>query len=184
MKSLLVAYGTQEGHTAEVAGFIGGIARDAGYGAEVRRCRDLPPGFALAGYSGIVVAAPMHSQKYEASVLDFVRQHGADLEVFPSAFLSVGLVPTLPAFLRNKAAAGVIANLVKETGWRPARVLMVAGALRYREYRPRVRLAMRLFMALLGGPTNTSRNHVLTDWGAVKRFTGEFLASVSQIRGE
>jgi menaquinone-dependent protoporphyrinogen oxidase len=156
------------------------VAREIGHTADIRLCKDLPSDFALEAYNGVIVAAPVHNRKHEGAVVDFIRRHRAALESVPSAFLSVGLVPILPRFLRRKATAGVVAELLKETGWKPANVLMVAGAVMYRRYTPRQRLLFKCFMALLGGPTDTWRDHDLTDWASLRRFIQEFLAPLSE----
>jgi len=57
---------------------------------------------------------------------------------------------------------------------------MVGGALLYRQYKPSLRLGMKLFMALVGGPTDTSREHDLTDWTSLRQFTQELVGSVSE----
>jgi menaquinone-dependent protoporphyrinogen oxidase len=180
MKRLFVAYGTQEGHTARIAFHVGRIAQENGYEVGVQLCRELPPDFNVGAYDAVVIAAPVHDRKHDGSVLGFIRQHRAALESVPTAFLSVGLVPVLPRFVRRKAAAGVLATLFEETGWRPANALVVAGAIMYRKYTCRQRLLFRLVMALLSGPTDTSRDHDLTDWSALRQFTLEFLATVRE----
>jgi menaquinone-dependent protoporphyrinogen oxidase len=179
MRRMLVLYGTQEGHAARIAQYVAGVILEAGDSVDVRPCKSLSADFDMAAYDAVVLAAPVHNRRHEASVIEFVRQHRAQLQGMPSAFLSVGLVPVLPRFFRQAAADGVAETLTKETAWRPGLILMVAGAIRYREYPIATRLVFQLFMALLGGPTDSSRDHDLTDWVALARFIREFLASVS-----
>jgi menaquinone-dependent protoporphyrinogen oxidase len=45
-----------------------------------------------------------------------------------------------------------------------------AGALAYTQYRWWLRWVMKQISRSQGRPTNTSRDHDLTDWGAVDRF--------------
>ena len=175
MMRALVAYGTRE-DTATVASFVHGVAHDHGWKVDLRRCRDVPPEESLSAYNAIVVAAPMHSRRYDEEVIGFVRGHRGALDSVPAAFLSVGLIPTLPKRFRAAATAAALATLKRETGWQPSRALMVGGAVLYRQYRPLLRQGMRLFMALVGGPADTRRDHDLTDWASLKSFTLELLA--------
>ena len=64
----------------------------------------------------------------------------------------------------------MIDRFVKETGWRPARVFPVAGALAYTRYNVLVRFVMKRIARKAGAPTDTTRDHELTDWRDVDRF--------------
>ena len=55
----------------------------------------------------------------------------------------------------------------------------VAGALLYRQYRPAIRLLMRIISMMAGGSTDTSRDHEYTDWKAVSRFADEIAADAA-----
>ena len=59
---------------------------------------------------------------------------------------------------------------VGETGWRPARVLPVAGALAYSQYNFIIRFVMKRIARKAGAPTDTSRDHEFTDWSTLARF--------------
>ena len=79
---------------------------------------------------------------------------------------------------RLEAASDVqrmIDTFVRETGWRPAHVLSVAGALMYRQYNFVIRFLMQRIARKAGAPTDTSRNHEFTDWLAVDRFVERVL---------
>jgi menaquinone-dependent protoporphyrinogen oxidase len=58
----------------------------------------------------------------------------------------------------------------------PDRTASFAGALQYREYDPFTRLLIRLMMARGHHPTDTSRDHVFTDWDAVDAFAADVAA--------
>jgi menaquinone-dependent protoporphyrinogen oxidase len=64
----------------------------------------------------------------------------------------------------------MIDGFVKEAGWRPARVFPVAGALLYTRHNLLLRFVMKCIARRAGGPTDTSRDHDMTDWRAVDRF--------------
>jgi menaquinone-dependent protoporphyrinogen oxidase len=178
MNRILLVYGTQEGHTAQIAAHIGQIARDAGHAVEVRLCDDLPPGFSLGPYDAVIVAASVHLGKHERCIQDFVREHRVALEAVPSAFLSVSLSAGGKDAGQQQDAERLVNTFLTQTGWRPARTLTVGGALMYRRYNPLLRFVMRQISSRAGGPTDTSRDYDLTDWPALDQGIREFLSSL------
>jgi len=64
---------------------------------------------------------------------------------------------------------------VRKTGWHPARVELVAGALPYSKYNFLIRYVMRRIAAKEGGDTDTSHDYEYTDWEAVDRFARDAL---------
>ena len=86
-----------------------------------------------------------------------------------------------PAELRQQASeelAGIMERFYETTGWHPDRAQPVAGALMYREYGLIVRWMMRRIARSTSGDTDTSRNHVYTDWDALDHFVEDFIQTV------
>jgi menaquinone-dependent protoporphyrinogen oxidase len=80
---------------------------------------------------------------------------------------------------RDQAAADVKAMIrafLTETGWRPTRVLLVAGALMYSKYNFLMRFIMKRIARKAGASTDTSRDHEFTDWATVSRVLNDFVA--------
>jgi menaquinone-dependent protoporphyrinogen oxidase len=73
----------------------------------------------------------------------------------------------------------VVNKFIAETGWRPRRIELVAGALPYTKYNFLVRYVMKRISAKEGGDTDTSRDYEYTDWNAVDRFAVEFVDEVT-----
>ena len=67
------------------------------------------------------------------------------------------------------------------SGWTPEQVSLVAGALLYTQYGFAKRQLMRGIAASKRGAlsTDTSQDHVYTDWDAVRRFAEGFAAQVA-----
>jgi menaquinone-dependent protoporphyrinogen oxidase len=63
--------------------------------------------------------------------------------------------------------------------WHPTFVQCYAGALAYTQYRWWLRWIMQRISRSHGGPTDTSRDHELTDWGAVDRFAAGLADALS-----
>jgi menaquinone-dependent protoporphyrinogen oxidase len=180
----LILYATREGHTRRIAEHLAATIRARGHMADTVDAAHLPPEFSLASYQAAIVAASVHVGRHEPEIVSFVKRHKAGLEQIPAVFLSVSLTettaedPHAPPEARARAAADVdrmIRSFLEETGWRPDKVRPVAGALMYSKYNFLVRFIMRRIAARAGGDTDTSRDHVYTDWEALDRIAADLL---------
>jgi menaquinone-dependent protoporphyrinogen oxidase len=140
----------------------------------------------LGGYQAAIVLASVHLGKHEREMETFVKDHRAELERMPTAFLSVSLSEadaedaTSPPERRAKAKAdakAMIDAFCQGTGWHPRSVKPVAGALRYTKYNFLVRFVMKRIAKQNGSSTDTSRDHEFTDWVALDRFVNELAAA-------
>jgi menaquinone-dependent protoporphyrinogen oxidase len=185
MARILVIYGTTDGHTARIARELGVALSSAGADVEVQRaCRSFlammrRPDPALPGpegYDGVIVAASLRAGRFQAPVRQWIRCHAAKLAAVPGAFLPVCLM------VRNPKAAPTLAAIVSRfldgCGWHPGVVKPIAGALLYTRYPRLTRWMMRRIAARTGNDTDTSRDHVYTDWDDVRRFAREFLRRI------
>jgi len=174
---ILVAYGTTEGQTTKIAEYIADVIRghrNAADAVNIKHSGDTVP----VGYDAVIVGASIHMGKHENYVGDFVRQNRATLERLPSALFSVSLAAR--GDMAN--AQAYVDNFQQETGWHPAHVGLFAGALLYTQYGVIKRYMMKRIVRDKPGSLSldTSRDHVYTEWGSVKRFTEDFLKRVVQ----
>jgi menaquinone-dependent protoporphyrinogen oxidase len=187
MNPVLILYATREGHTRRIAEHIAATIRARGLRAEVVDAAGVKEPFDLDAYSAALLAGSVHDRKHEPELVAFVKVHRSALAGMPAAFLSVSLAeaiveaPAASPVLRSAAATGaqeLIDKFFEETDWHPAHVKPVAGALAYTRYGAMTRFAMRLTAKLAHIPTDTSHDHELTDWVALDRFVGEFVATI------
>jgi|SRR5579862_1292273 len=173
MKPVLIVYASREGHTKRIADHL---ARNLN--AELLEAKHAPPGISLDNYSAAIVAASVHVGRHENEIVSFVKAHLRELDRIPSVFLSVSLSeagaedPSATPDRRAQAAADVqrmIDVFLESTGWNPWRIQAVAGALMYSKYNFLLRWIMKRTAARAGGSTDTSRDHVYTDWAALDR---------------
>ncbi len=115
----------------------------------------------MSTYGSAIVCASLHFAKHESEIRRFVKAHRAELDAIPSTFLSVSLSEagvesdTISQEKREQAAADVkryMEAFFEETGWRPARIRPIAGALRYRSYNFAVRFMMKRVAKSVGQP--------------------------------
>jgi menaquinone-dependent protoporphyrinogen oxidase len=177
-----IFYATREGQGKRVAEHIASILRELRLDVELCNVKDSPESIDLQPYQVAFVIASVHLGRHEHEVVRFVRSHRLDLVRLGAPFLSLTLSeagaedPAAPPEKRMLAAADarrMIEVFVQDTGWRPAYVLPVAGALAYSKYNFFIKLIMKAVARRAGGPTDTSRDYEFTDWAAVDRFVLE-----------
>ena len=173
-RRILVTYGSRYGQTARIALRIAERLTTRGDFVTLTGADDLPVGFTPSDYDGIVVGASVIGGKHQRSVRRFARRYAAALNAMPSAFFSVSGAAGSRDERGRADARRVLDDFLAESGWQPALVETVAGAITYTKYSFFVRWMLRRITARAGGPTDTSRDHELTDWAQVERLASAF----------
>ena len=177
MPRVLVLYGTTEGQTAKVARALGARLTAEGMDTDVLEAGMGNP--EPAAYDGVIVAASMHAGGYQKSVGRWLREHVTDLNLLPTAFLSVCLSVLSKEENGRDEARAIPRRYADGFGWKPTMIKVVAGALPYTKYNVFIRLIMRWIAASQGGDTDTSRHYEYTDWQDLRAFADRFAAIVS-----
>ena len=180
-----IFFATREGHTRRIAARMAADLETRGALVDVYNVRTAGP-IDWSCYSSACVAASVHGGRHEREMIAFVKKHRGELERLSAAFVSVSLSEAgaedehRPDDHRRQSAADVqrmIDVFIKTTGWRPARTLAAAGALKYSKYNLLIKFVMRRIAGKMGGPIDTSRDYDFTNWTAVDRFAAEIAAS-------
>jgi menaquinone-dependent protoporphyrinogen oxidase len=175
MQRLGVFYATREGQARKVAERIQLALIARGLEVSLHEVKDAQAVTALSRSNAAVVVGSVHLGKHEAELVAFIRAHRAALEAMPAAFLSVcgsqsaaehGATPEARV-LGAEHVATQLRTFAEATGWHPARVVPVAGALVYTHYNPLVRWVMKHTAKSDALPIDTSRDYEFTDWGAI-----------------
>ena len=127
---------------------------------------------------GALVGASLHAGRHQKSAARFVHAHAADLNAVPSAFFSVSLSAASKNRHEVEEAERIAKAFPAAHGWRPSIVLSVAGRLAYREYNLLIRYVIKRIAKKEGGPTDTSRDHELTNWEDVERLGREMATAI------
>jgi menaquinone-dependent protoporphyrinogen oxidase len=144
-------------------------------------------------YDAACLAASVHAGHHEKEMTAFIKTHRAALERLGAVFVTVSLSeagaedPNASQERRDRSAGDVARmtdTFIRETGWRPARILPVAGSLSYSRYNFLVRFLMKRIARHAGAPTDTSRDYEFTNWAAVDRFVDELVHGVNEQRRE
>lgn len=168
----LIVYGTRHGQTARIAQYMGELLRAYGDQVTLADGDALPEGLAVADFDAVIVGASVIGGEHRRPIRHFARVHRAELNEIPSAFFSVSASAATEDGRAD--ARRYIDDFVQDTGWTPALAEPVAGAIAYTRYDPFTRWMMRRICADHGGPTDTLRDHELTDWTQVQRFVERF----------
>jgi len=162
MLSVLVLYGTTDGHTRKIADFVGDTLRSRRARIDLVEARhgDVRP----EDYAAVVVAASVHARGYQRAVKRWVRAHAQGLAARPTAFVSVCLGVLQEGPKVHQDLANIVERFRAETGWRPTVTKIVAGALLYTHYWWLKRWVMKRIAGKAGGGTDTSRDYEYTDW--------------------
>ena len=174
MLRLLVAYTTYDGHTAKIAERIAATLKSAECAVEVCDLARSRPEQSLEGYDGVIAGGPLHGGDHPPKLVTFASKNRTTVNTKPSAFLSVSLSAAGNDEQRDDAIR-CLNEFLEETGWKPNRSTIVAGALLYREYGFIKRWMMKRIVSGGGGDTDTSRNYVYTDWEALDKFAHELV---------
>jgi menaquinone-dependent protoporphyrinogen oxidase len=181
MARLMIVYGTTEGHTRRVAERIAAAARAHGHAADVLDGSSHPASAGPDEYDGVVVAASLHYGRHQPGVVRFVRENLHALEELPTALFSVSLSAARRDPEHRAAARRCVNDFLDETGWRPDRTFLVAGALAYSRYGFVKRQVMRWISWREGGDTDTSRDYEYTDWEGLRSDVDDYLRVVARL---
>jgi menaquinone-dependent protoporphyrinogen oxidase len=91
-KTILIAFASRKGSTAEIARAIGQELRELGHDVEVMEMIAVS---SLDSYTGIVLGAPVYMQKI-IEIGSFVKRFRKDLAKRPVAVFAVGMAPVSP----------------------------------------------------------------------------------------
>lgn len=179
MASVLVVYASHDGQTRKIAERIAMVLRVRRHLVEVLDADRLPERLDSDRFQAVFVGSPLHGKGYLRPVVRFAQEYRAALQHLPTLFFSVGLAILSKTGDGRAQTREVVDKFVAETGWRPRRVELVAGALPYTKYNFFIRFVMKRISKAEGGDTDTSRDFEYTDWGAVDRFAVDFVEEVT-----
>jgi menaquinone-dependent protoporphyrinogen oxidase len=168
MSRILVIYGTHYGETCVVATRIANRLREFGHEVDLvdaRLCTEhVPP----ADYDAVILGSRIEFGRFANEVLQYVRTNRALLDDIPTAFFSVSMAAADEVQGVGHDPSGYLAAMTDQLGWQPTISAAFAGGLPYRKYGWVMRKVMRRINRRR--TTDTSRNHVFTDNGAVDAF--------------
>lgn len=176
-KSVLVIYGTTEGHTRSIAHRVAGWLEERGLRVTVADSADLPRNLDMQAHDAYVLLGSLHETKHQAPLVHFARDFALTLSSKPSLFISASLTATSGDEKHQADARRCIDQFLQETGWTPTQTTPVAGALLYTKYNWMKRALMRMIVSKEGGDIDTSQDYEYTNWDALRKTVDEFASN-------
>jgi menaquinone-dependent protoporphyrinogen oxidase len=170
---VLIVYGTTEGHTRKIAWRIAARAKELGHEAALHDSADLASKIEIGTFAAIIIAASVHQQVHQEAIAGFAIAHRNLLNTSPTAFVSVSLSAALDS--DQVEAKSYVDRFIAETGWRPTKVLLVAGALRYSGYDYFKQQIIKYIVMKGHSSKDAERDHEFTDWEALSDSVESFL---------
>jgi menaquinone-dependent protoporphyrinogen oxidase len=183
MTEIAIVYTTREGHTEKVANHIAEQFRACpGTAVHVFTTDEAPR--SLAGFDAVVVGGSIHFGHHEGDLLSFAKRHRNELAARPSAYFSVSGSAGSEDDQYASQATGYASEFIDKTDWTPDVMGIFAGAIKYTQYGFIKRRIMRHIASKEGEPTDTSRDHELTDWADVDAFAADVLTHLAPAPAE
>jgi len=163
-----VFYATTDGQTRLIAEYLARAFRSHGLESVALDVANVAAwSLDRSGVRAVVLGASVHAGKHQSTAAKFVAAHRQWLNELPSAFFSVSLSIASANQAEVQAARALAKSFIEQTGWHPTRVVCLAGRLAYTRYGWLKRLLMRRIARKEGGPTDTHRDHELTNFAEV-----------------
>jgi menaquinone-dependent protoporphyrinogen oxidase len=132
LMKVLIAYASSEGQTRKIAERVAARVQKLGSDARLFDTATTFVDLHMDLYERVIVAASVHQQQHQESIEVFITAKLAELQRKPTLFLSVSLSAAFSEGLAE--AQKYVDALLSNTGWKPTKSLLIAGALRYAEY--------------------------------------------------
>ena len=178
MKQILIVYGTTDGQTRKIAQVLAENLRAQLCSVDLLDTAGSLRRLSPEGYDGVIVAASVHVGAYQQSVTRWVRPFATVLNAMPTAFLSVCLAMLEQRPEPRQEIDRIMQRFFRQSGWHPTMTRLVAGAVRYTQYRWLKKWMMKRIVGKAGGGTDTSRDYEYTDWNDLRNFAREFAAQL------
>lgn len=181
MKSILIAYASESGQTTKIANAMTDQLHAAGISVELMEVRDgnEMPSKPLREFTGAIVGGPIYIGKFSQTLIEWTKKNHMALNAFPAALFSVSLNAADKRPEARVTDRELLERFCTETGLVSPHVASLAGCLDYPRYGFFKRLMMRRISRSAGGPTDMSRAHEMTDWGQVRQFVSDLIATIS-----
>ena len=177
-RRFLIIYATSYGQTAKIAGRMADLLIASGEAVTLVNAGKHPRDFHAGEFDGVIIGGSIIGGRHQRALVHFVRGHRALLNAIPSAFFSVSGSAASPLASERAKAQQFVDVFLDTTGWHPAVTDTIGGAMAYTKYNPLLRWFIKRTAKAAGGPTDTSRDHEMTDWGQVERFVEAFVKTV------
>ncbi|MDS0284438.1 flavodoxin domain-containing protein [Haloarcula onubensis] len=184
MATILTVFGTGEGQTAEIADSITAEFSARGHTATTVNVVDIDSELDPDEFDAVLVGASVHYGRQQTSVRRWVKTNRDVLVRKPNGFFQVSGASGAKNDEGLAEATGYLDKFIDDTDWRPDRIALFGGALRFSEYGFLKRALLKFIVRNQEFETDESGDAELTDWESVVSFADEFAVFVEERLGE
>ena len=177
---IAILYGTRYGQTMKIAERMKEVLTAAGHAVPIACANTVLQDFSLSSFDGVIIGGSVIAGRHQRYLERFVRAHRDELNRMPSAFFSVSGSAAGSTERDHANARRVLDEFLAKTGWHPRTVATIAGSMAFTKYGVFTRMILKMISRRAGGPSDTSRNHEMTDWNQVAQFATKFAASLPE----
>lgn len=173
MNNILILTSTQYGQTAKIAAFIRDNLTQEGWNvvsSDVAYAGKLP----LELFDSVILGSPVYAGKFSSHLIEWARKNARVLKDKRLGFYSVSLNAADKRPQARIDDARLLQQFVQQSEIAPLFLASFAGTIHYTKYGFLKRWMMKKISASAGGPTDTSRDHEMTDWNKVEEFVRAF----------
>ena len=175
MKPVLVIFGSTDGQTRKIAGFVAQALHARGLKADLVDSATPAADAVQPRYAAAVLAGSLHEHLHQKSLQHFAQANVGWLNAIPTLFLSVSLEAAMDDAVDRHQAQHHLQCFLDVTGLKPLAACPVAGALRYTHYDWLRRTMVKLIARQMGADTDTTHDREYTDWAALERTVDAFV---------
>lgn len=171
-----IVFQTRYGQTEKIAQRLADQLKSSGHEVTLLpiRKRVIPP--SVSEFDMVLIGAPVYAGRYPPTLLNWVSRQNEALNRLSCGFFSVSLNAADPRPKARREDDRLLREFLEQSGLHPEWVASLAGALHYRKYNLLIRYMMKRISAKAKGPTDTSRDHEMTDWARVDAFASAVAA--------
>jgi menaquinone-dependent protoporphyrinogen oxidase len=184
MADVLAVYATGEGQTATVADRIAETLGARGHEVTTVDVSAVDDALDVDDFDAVLVGASIHYGRQQQSIRRWVGANRDALAAKPNGFFQVSMSSGTGSDEGAREAAGYVEEFVDATGWRPDRIGLFGGALRFSEYGFLRRALVRFVTRNETFETDDSGDVEFTDWESVTAFAEEFAGFAEGRLGE
>lgn len=166
--NILIIYGTTEGQTRKVAGFLQQEFEALGHKVTMSDATGTPP--APDNFDVVIIGASMHMERYQEPVLYYIREHHRALNKVTSAFYSVSLTAASDDAASWQELRHITERFLLAGQWQPRLIEYVPGALRFTKYDFFKKFIMRQIAKRADQAAATGEDKEYTNWDTLKLF--------------
>ncbi|MDK3016146.1 flavodoxin domain-containing protein [Pseudodonghicola flavimaris] len=170
---VLICYASTEGQTRKICRFCAEQLIAHGHSVEMLPVAEAGE-IALAPFDAAILAGSVHLGRLQAPLSAFAADHALALNRLPTLFLVVSLAIASGEAEDRAELDRIAAEFCAGGGWRPGRILHVAGAFRFSEYDVFRSLAMRWIARRRGQQVDPHQDREYTDWPALAEALAEW----------